>query len=216
MAVKYITIEGPIGVGKTTLAKMLCDHFGGRLVMERHEENPFLKDFYKDRNRYAFQTQLFFLLSRFKQQQEFFTGELFDSHVISDYFFGKDRIFATLTLNQDEMALYDRVASLMEENIPMPDLIIYLTASPETLIQRIKKRGRAYEKPIDIAYLANLSEAYSKYFFHFNLTSLLVINTDNVNFQAEPEQFEYLVDKINTMKPGTHYLVPSGGHVNEI
>ena len=212
MAVKYIAVEGAIGVGKTTLAKMLADHYNGRLVLERHEENPFLKDFYKDRGRYAFQTQMFFLLSRFKQQQDFFSGELLASHVISDYFFGKDRIFASLTLNHDEMALYDRVAMLMEKDIPLPDLIIYLTATPETLIGRVKKRGRSYEKFVDIDYLADLSESYSKYFFHFNLTSLLVINTDNVNFAAEPAQFEYLVNKIDTMNPGTHYLVPLGGN----
>jgi deoxyguanosine kinase len=211
VAVRYIAVEGPIGVGKTTLAKLLTDHYNGRIVMERHEENPFLKDFYKDRDRYAFQTQMFFLLSRFKQQQEFFSGELLATHVLSDYFFGKDRIFAALTLNNDEMALYDRVASLMEKDIPLPDLIIYLTATPETLMQRVKTRGRTYEKYIDIDYLADLSEAYSRYFFHFNLTSLLVINTDNVNFATEPDQFEYLINKIDDMKPGTHYLVPLGG-----
>lgn len=211
MPVKYIAIEGPIGVGKTTLAKMLSDHYNGRLVLERHDENPFLKDFYKDRDRYAFQTQMFFLLSRFKQQQEFFSGELLATHVVSDYFFGKDRIFASLTLNSDEMALYDRVALLMEKDIPLPDLIIYLTASPGTLMQRVKNRGRTYEKFMDVDYLADLSDAYSKYFFHFSLTTLLVINTENVNFSVEPEQFEYLVDKLNKITPGTHYLVPSGG-----
>jgi deoxyadenosine/deoxycytidine kinase len=191
---------------------MLSDHYNGRLVLERHEENPFLKDFYKDRGRYAFQTQMFFLLSRFKQQQEFFSGELLATHVVSDYFFGKDRIFASLTLNPDELALYDRVALLMEKDIPLPDLIIYLTASPETLMHRVKNRGRAYEKYMDVEYLAELSEAYSKYFFHFGLTTLLVINTENVNFLVEPEQFEYLVKKIKEITPGTHYLVPSGGN----
>lgn len=212
MAVKYIAVEGPIGVGKTTLTKMLADHYGGRMVFEHPEENPFLKDFYKDRDRYAFQVQLFFLLSRFKQQQEFFSGELLASHVISDYFFGKDRIFATLTLNADELALYDHVASMLEKSIPLPDLIIYLTASPPTLMNRVKTRGRGYEKYLDIDYLKSLGEAYSKYFFHFNQTPLLVINTENVNFSIEPTQFEYLIEKIDNMKPGTSYLVPSGGN----
>ena len=211
MAVKYIAVEGPIGVGKSTLSKMLADHYNGRLVLEQHDENPFLKDFYKDRNRFAFQTQMFFLLSRFKQQQDFFSGELLATHVISDYFFGKDRIFATLTLSDDEIALYDKVATLIEKNIPYPDLIIYLTASSDTLMHRVKKRGRDYEKSMDIGYLEGLSEAYSKYFFHFNSTSLLVVNTDNVNFETQPEQFEYLVDKIDNFTPGTHYLVPFGG-----
>ncbi len=211
MTVKYIAVEGPIGVGKTELAKMLADHFGGRLVLENHEENPFLSAFYKDRDRYSFQVQLFFLLSRFKQQQEFFSGELLASHVISDYFFGKDRIFANLNLNPNELALYDYVASLFEKNIPLPDLILYLTCSPEILMKRIKKRGRGSEKRIEIEYLAALVESYSKYFFHFNLTPLLVINTEHVDFAADPAQFEYLVKKIENMKPGTSYLVPSGG-----
>jgi len=211
VAVKYIAVEGPIGVGKTTLTKMLADHYGGRMVFENPEENPFLKEFYKDRDRYAFQVQMFFLLSRFKQQQEFFSGELLASHVISDYFFGKDRIFATLTLSPDELTLYDHVASMLEKSIPLPDLIIYLTASPSTLMHRIKTRGRGYEKYLDIDYLASLSECYSKYFFHFTQTPLLVINTENVNFSIEPDQFEYLLEKIENMKPGTSYLVPSGG-----
>jgi deoxyadenosine/deoxycytidine kinase len=211
LAVKYIAVEGPIGVGKTTLAKMLVNHYNGRLVLEKHDENPFLKEFYKDRRHYAFQTQMFFLLSRFKQQQEFFSGELIASHVISDYYFGKDRIFATLTLTPDELVLYDSVASLMEKNIPYPDLIIYLTASSDTLIHRVKRRGRDYERPMDQGYLEELSESYSKYFFHFNRTTLLVINTENVNFETEPEQFEYLIEKIDNITPGTHYLVPFGG-----
>ncbi|MCP4583021.1 MAG: deoxynucleoside kinase [candidate division Zixibacteria bacterium] len=209
MAVKYIAIEGPIGVGKTTLTKMLADHYGGRMVFEHPEENPFLNEFYKDRDRYAFQVQLFFLLSRFKQQQEFFSGELLATHVISDYYFGKDRIFATLTLSPDELAMYDHVASMLEKNIPLPDLIIYLTASPDILMQRVKNRGRGYEKFMDIDYLASLSEAYSKYFFHYNQTPLLVVNTENVNFATEPDLFEYLIDEINNLKPGTSYLVPT-------
>ncbi len=211
MPVKYIAVEGPIGVGKTTLAKMLCARYSGRLVLERHDDNPFLGKFYRDRRRYAFQTQLFFLLSRFKQQQEFFTGELLATHVVSDYFFPKDRIFATLNLENDELALYDHVASLLEKKIPLPDLVIYLTASPETLIGRIGKRGRNYERNFDIDYLKELCQLYSKYFFHYNLTPLLVINTENVNFANEPEQFEFLLEKIEQSKSGTSYLVQSRG-----
>ena len=208
MAVKYIAVEGPIGVGKTTLAKMLTNRYGGRLVLERHEENPFLGVFYKDRDRFAFQTQIFFLLSRFKQQQEFLSGELIASHVISDYFFGKDRIFATLNLNRDEFALYEHIVSLFEKNIPLPDLVVYLTAAPQILMKRINERNRSYEKNIDIDYLSKVCESYSKYFFHYNSTPLLVINTENVNFATEPEQFEYLIERIDNLKPGTSYLVP--------
>jgi deoxyguanosine kinase len=209
LAVKYIAIEGPIGVGKTTLAKMLSDRYGGRLVLERHEENPFLGKFYKNRKQLAFQTQLFFLLSRFKQQQEFFSGELLANHVISDYLFAKDRIFATINLDYDELALYDHVASLLEKNIPLPDLVIYLTASPEILVSRINKRSRAYEKNFDSDYLKNLCQSYSKFFFHYNATPLMVINTENVNFAMEPEQFDFLVEKIESTTSGTSYLVPS-------
>jgi deoxyadenosine/deoxycytidine kinase len=209
MAVKYVAIEGPIGVGKTTLAKMLCNHYSGRLILERHDDNPFLPKFYKDRKRYGFQTQLFFLLSRFSQQQESFTGELLASHVVSDYFFAKDRIFATLNLDNDELTLYNHVATLLEKNIPMPDLVIYLTASPEVLVGRINKRARGYEKNFDADYLKNLCQLYSKYFFHFTATSLLVVNTENVDFTAEPEQFAVLLDRIENAKSGTSYLVPS-------
>ncbi len=211
MPVKYIAVEGPIGVGKTTLAKMLCGRYSGRLVLERHDDNPFLSKFYKDRRRYAFQTQLFFLLSRFKQQQELFTGELLATHVVSDYLFQKDRIFASLNLESDELALYDHVASLLEKKIPLPDLVIYLTATPETLIGRIGRRGRNYERNFDVDYLKELCQLYSKYFFHYNLTPLLVINTDNVNFANEPEQFEFLLEKIEQSRSGTNYLVQSRG-----
>jgi deoxyguanosine kinase len=209
LAIKYIALEGPIGVGKTTLSKMLCDRYGGRLVLERHDDNPFLGKFYKDRKRLAFQTQLFFLLSRFKQQQEFFSGELLASHVVSDYLFAKDRIFATINLDYDELALYDHVASLLEKSIPSPDLVIYLTASPEILVGRINKRSRTYEKNFDGDYLKNLCQAYSKFFFHYNATPLLVINTENVNFATEPDQFEFLIEKIENTTSGTNYLVPS-------
>ena len=210
MAVKYIAVEGPIGVGKTTLAKALANHYNGRLVLERNEDNPFLTNFYKDRERYAFQAQLFFLLTRVKQQQQFFSGELLASRVVSDYFFGKDRIFANLNLSSDELALYDYMAAPYEKNIPLPDLIIYLTASPQILLDRIKRHNHSYEKYIDLEYLIELSEAYSKYFFHFNQTPLLVVNTEYVNYADEPDQFDYLIDRLENLKPGTSYLVPSG------
>jgi len=188
---------------------MLANHYGGRLVREQPDDNPFLDNFYQNRKRYAFQVQLFFLLSRFKQQQEFISGDLLDSHIICDYFFGKDRIFATLNLTSDELTLYDHVASLYEKNIPLPDQIIYLTASLDVLLDRIKKRNRKNEKYIDKEYINNVCEHYSRYFFHFSQTPLLVINTDNANFQAQPDQFEYLVQKLKHLKPGTSYLVPT-------
>ena len=210
MAAKYITVEGPIGAGKTNLAKMLAAHYHGRLVLEEHETNPFLAGFYHDRRRYAFQTQVFFLLSRFKQQQELLSGELLNPYVITDYFFEKDKIFAGLNLDRDELTLYNHVALLLEKNIPRPDLVIYLTAPAEMLLERIKRRGRHYEKSLDLDYIEAVKEAYSRYFFHYHQTPLLVINTEHVNFANEPDQFEYLVKRLENLKSGTNYLVPSG------
>ena len=146
--IHYIAIEGVIGVGKTTLAQMLSDQLGARLVLEKFEENPFLPNFYKDPEHYAFQTQIFFLLSRYRQQQELFQQDLFSKGIISDYMFEKDRIFAYLNLDDNELNLYEKVYSILKVKVPKPDLVVYLQASTETLIRRIKLRGRPFEKSI--------------------------------------------------------------------
>jgi deoxyadenosine/deoxycytidine kinase len=202
----FVAVEGPIGVGKTTLAEMLAHHFDGRLILELAEENPFLPDFYKNRDNYSFHTQIFFLMSRYRQQEDFATFDLFSQMVVSDYLFAKDRVFARINLNDRELALYDRVATVLEQNIIWPDLVIYLTASLDALMKRIRKRDRAFERGFDKEYLELLCESYSDYFFHYNRTPLLVVKTDSVEFAKEREKFLYLVEKIVTKPAGTEYI----------
>ena len=206
MGAGYIAVEGPIGVGKTTLAEMLARHFGGRLILELAEENPFLPDFYRNRERYAFHTQIFFLMSRYRQQEDFTSYDLFAETVVSDYLFAKDRVFARINLSDRELALYDRGATVLEQNIVWPDLVIYLTSSLETLVKRIRQRDRAFERGLDTEYLEILCESYGDYFFHYNRTPLLVVKTDNVDFSRHGERFDYLVEKILSRPTGTEYI----------
>jgi deoxyadenosine/deoxycytidine kinase len=201
----YIVIEGLIGVGKTELAKVLADRLQARLILEDSEGNPFLKDFYKDRERHAFQAQIFFLLSRFKQQQELLEYDLFAQRIILDYLFAKDKIFASVVLDEKEFHLYQKLISYLERNIPRPDLVIYLQSTPEMLFQKIKQRGREYEKDIELSYLLDLNEAYNRYFFHYRETPLLVINTDNFDFINNETDLKDLLEKIKTSHTGTRY-----------
>jgi deoxyguanosine kinase len=209
--INYINIEGPIGAGKTSLAKILAERMGARLILEETEQNPFLPDFYKDRKRYAFQAQLFFLLSRHRQQQELFVTDLFHKKIISDYFFDKDRIFASVTLDERELYLYERVLSALERDVPKPDLVLYLQTSTEVLLKRIKERNRSYEKNIDFNYIRELNEAYNYYFFHYTRTPLLVVNTDRVDFVNNDEDLRDLLSLLSTPLSGTKYYVPMGG-----
>jgi deoxyguanosine kinase len=208
--INYINIEGPLGAGTTSLAKILADRMNARLILEETEQNPFLADFYKDRRRYAFQTQLFFLLSRHKQQQELFTTDLFHKKVITDYFFDKDRIFASVTLDERELYLYERVLSVLERDIPKPDLVLYLQTSSEVLLKRIKERNRSYEKSIDLGYIRQLNEAYNYYFFHYTKTPLLVVNTDRIDFVNHEEDLRDILNLLSSPLSGTKYYVPLG------
>lgn len=205
----YIVVEGVIGVGKTSLARMLAERFDARMNLEQVEENPFLGNFYADPARYAFQTQIFFLLSRFRQQQELFQGELFQRRVVGDYHFDKDLIFANITLSDEELSLYKHVADALAPKVPKPELVIYLQASLDRLMDRITRRGRTMEKDLEPRYLETLSEAYNHYFFHYQDAPLLVVNTDNMNFVDNPEHFEDLVRRILTPFEGTLYYVPN-------
>ena len=174
---RYIVIEGPIGVGKTSLTQLLAQEFDARSILEKPEENPFLSHFYKDRKKYAFQTQIFFLLNRFQQQKEIAQLDLFNQITFCDYLFAKDRIFATLNLDDHELTLYEQVFNLLKGQIPSPDLVIFLQAKPEVLLQRIKTRNHPYEKEVDLEYLSTLTEAYNYYFFHYDHSPLLVVDT---------------------------------------
>ena len=210
---KYIVIEGPIGVGKTTLTRALARRFCARTVFEIVEENPFLSSFYEDKNKFAFQTQLFFLLSRFKQQQELFQQDLFSQVTVSDYLFAKDRIFASITLDSNELGLYERIYEHLGPRVMKPDLVIYLQARQDVLLSRIRKRGREFERKFDAGYLAELSRTYNDFFHRYDETPLLIINTSDVDFEGNEKDFDELVHAIASIKAGTHYYQPMGTRV---
>ncbi|MBU1700754.1 MAG: deoxynucleoside kinase [Candidatus Eisenbacteria bacterium] len=206
--VHYVTIEGVIGVGKTSLTKALSQFWGGQQIKEEVEENPFLSDFYKDPRRYAFQTQLFFLLSRYRQLKGFVQRDIFQPLIVCDYLFQKDKIFASINLDDHEMALYDQVLPLLEREIPQPDRVVYLQASLPSLLQRIEKRGRPFEKDISPEYLETLMEAYNHFFIHYTDAPLLIVNTDHVDFTQSSESVEELAGRILEQKAGTSYYAP--------
>ncbi|HVZ80848.1 MAG TPA: deoxynucleoside kinase [bacterium] len=205
---KYIAIEGPIGVGKTSLAEILAKKLNARLVLEGAVENPFIADFYKDIQKHAFQTQMFFLLSRFKQQQELSQNELFQQGIISDYIFAKDRIFANLTLDDNELKLYEQIHTLLGVRVPKPDFVIYLQASTDVLLKRIALRGRKFENQITAEYLAELNQAYNYYFFHYADTPLMVVNTSEIDFVHRDADLDDLLAHASRMTKGTVYYQP--------
>lgn len=200
---KFVAVEGVIGAGKTTLADMLSQTLGASLILEEFEQNPFLEEFYIDPQRYSFQTQIFFLLSRFRQMQELRQINLFQQKIVSDYLFDKDRIFATLNLSEKELKLYDGIARLMEKEVPVPDLVIYLQASTQHLMDNIFKRGRSYEKNMDRDYIDALNEMYNQFFFHFKKAPLLVINTDEIDFKKSEKDYQDILVEINHHQIGT-------------
>jgi deoxyguanosine kinase len=212
---RYIVVEGVIGAGKTSLARLLADRLGAGLVLEEVDDNPFLKDFYRDRTRYAFQTQMHFLFSRYQQQRNLRQTDLFNDTLVADYLFQKDRIFASLNLVDKELALYERLVGWLELDVVKPDVVVYLQASTDTLMERIMKRNRSFERDMDRAYIDRLSEAYNHYFFHYTETPLLVVNSNRIDFVNEQEDFEDLRRRILTHRQGTMYYVPleKGGAV---
>lgn len=193
---EFIAIEGVIGVGKTSLAKLLSERHDARLVLEQFEDNPFLPKFYKDRDRYAFPTQMAFLASRFKQQQNMLSKDLFHQTTISDYIFDKDRIFARLNLNDDELALYDSIFSIMSGISAKPDLVIYLQSSTDRLMQNIRQRDRNYERHISESYLQELSDAYNHFFYHYNKSPLIIINTSEIDFVNNEKHLNYIDEQV--------------------
>ena len=193
---RYIAIEGVIGAGKTSLAQKLSTKLGSNLILEQFEENPFLEKFYTDRNRFAFQTQMFFLINRYKQQQQLNQQELFSKYIVSDYIFEKDKIFAYLNLSGEELKLYESIFPLLERDIPKPDLVIFLQSSNDRLMNNIKLRGRKFERNLTRAYLSELSEAYNNFFFKYSNTPLLIVNTSEIDFVNTEEDFDELYEQI--------------------
>ena len=206
----YIAIEGPIGVGKTSLAKLLSKRLSAKLILEKFEDNPFLSEFYNDPGRFAFQTQLFFLLQRYQQQQDIRQVDMFHNLIISDYMFIKDRLFASLNLDDKEMNLYDSIANMMERNVINPDLIIYLQADTSTLMKNIDKRGRDFENNISYDYINALNEIYTEYFFRYNDTPLVIINTNNIDFVNNADDLDQVIEYIRQPVSGTKFFNPSG------
>ena len=206
----YIAVEGVIGVGKTTFAQMLAQRIDAELLNEEVFENPFLVDYYKNRTRYALSCQLYFLISRFQQQQQLMVRDLFAQRIVADYLFAKDAIFASVALSERELTLYNKIAPALSRDIPKPDLVIYLQAGTHVLLSRIKKRNFAFEKPIDQDYLEMLNQAYDYFFFHYSDTPLLVVKTDEIDFVNTPEHFDDLIEQIHKPISGKKYYVPAG------
>ena len=209
LAARHIAIEGPIGVGKTSLVERLVARFEGVKLLE-DVQNPFLDPFYKGRGGAAFQVQIFFLLSRHQQHLEIAQRELFTPLVVADYTMAKDRIFARLNLNDEEFALYDRLYQLLTPRLPRPDLVIYLEGTIDTCMKRIKLRAREFERSMDPDYLRRLKDAYNAFFYRYNETPLLVVNTDEIDFVRNTDDFENLVQQISRLRKGTQVYVPLG------
>jgi len=205
---KHIAIEGVIGVGKTSLARLLSERTGARLLLEAPDANPFLENFYKDQRRFSFPTQMFFLVSRYHELKDLRQPDLFHNGVVSDYLFQKDRIFANLNLSDQELALYEQVAALLEREVPAPDLVVYLQASPDVIWSRIQQRGRAYERAMDPKYTATLAEAYNYFFFHYKDAPLLIVNTNELNFVDRRADLEELIARMEAHHEGVAYVTP--------
>jgi deoxyguanosine kinase len=203
---RYIAVEGPIGAGKSSLAEILAGELHARMIREQPEENPFLAPFYRDPRRNAMSVQLFYLLQRYAQQGELSQGDLFaQGGVVSDYLFAKDRLFASINLSADEMALYDRIYQMLKPRTVTPDLVVYLQARTDVLIDRIRKRGHAYEKPIRAEYVEEVARAYAEFFFNYNEGPLLIVNASDLDFVANPEHRRDLIAVIRSTRAGTSH-----------
>jgi deoxyadenosine/deoxycytidine kinase len=209
MKFRSIAVEGPIGVGKTSFVELLARKFDSQKVLE-DLENPFLENFYEDKQGAAFQTQLFFLLSRSRQLQELAQRDLFHQVTLCDYIFPKDKIFAYLNLDDSELLIYDKLYAMLEENVPKPDLVIFLQAETKTLIERIRRRNRKYENGMSEAYINEVNKAYNYFFFHYTATPLLVIDTTPIDFVHHEEHLDELVEQIRKMDRGVQYYRPLG------
>jgi deoxyguanosine kinase len=215
LASKYIVIEGPIGVGKTSLANKLSLEWDAELILENVDDNPFLSKFYKNQREVSLQTQLYFLLTRTRQVQSFKQQDIFAMTRVSDFMLQKDRLFAQVTLSNEEYDLYDQLYSYMTVDIPKPDLLIYLQAPIEVLIKRIKKRGRNFEKYITSSYLEKLNSMYLKFFNTYDSSPLLIVNAEDIDFVNNEIDYKNLLDKIYSIEKGKHYFNPLASIINE-
>jgi deoxyadenosine/deoxycytidine kinase len=210
MRARYIVVEGPIGVGKTSLARILADELGARTILERVDDNPFLGRFYDDPEKHAFQAQLFFLLTRYRQHQELAQQDLFRQNLVADYLFAKDHLFAQVNLDADEFGLYRQLYQLLGARLPKPDLVVYLQARLDVLLARLRKRARDYERRITPEYVQRIAEAYQDFFFHYEDTPLLVVNCSEIDFVAHPEHTADLIREIREMGQGVQHYIPLG------
>jgi deoxyadenosine/deoxycytidine kinase len=203
---RYIIVEGPIGAGKTSLAKRLAARLGTDLLLEQPGANPFLARFYQDMPRYALPTQLFFLFQRAKQIEPLAQPDMFSRATVSDFLLDKDPLFARITLSGDELALYDRIYEALRPHAPTPDLVVYLQAQPDTLIDRVRRRAEQFERGISEEYLALLAEGYARFFYHYTAAPLLIVNSENLNFVEREADFELLIDRMRAMKSRREYF----------
>ena len=197
---RYLVVEGPIGAGKTSLARRLASRFTADLLLELPEENPFLSRFYQDMARFALPTQLFFLFQRARLLEPLAQPDMFGRPVVGDFLLDKDPLFARITLSADEMALYQKIYEALRPRSPSPDLVVYLQAQPATLIERVRRRAKGYEKPVSEEYLALLAESYARFFYHYNAAPVLIVNSDNLNFVERDADFELLVSRLRGMR----------------
>ncbi len=204
----YIVVEGPIGVGKTSLAKRLAHAFGSRALLERPDENPFLERFYQSRKHYALPTQLFFLFQRVRQIQELKQRDMFSAGFVADFLLDKDALFARANLDDDELRLYEQVYGQLKLDLPSPDMVIYLQAPVDVLFERVRRRGSSYERLIEREYLYGIADAYTQYFHHYTASPLLVVNAAEVNFVDSDSDFKSLLDFIRRTRSGRHFFNP--------
>lgn len=210
---RYIVIEGPIGVGKTSLAKRLAADFNGELMLEGAEDNPFLDRFYRNPRHAALPTQLFFLFQRARQMQEMRQSDLFSPVRLADFLLEKDRLFAQLTLDDDELRLYEQVYNNLSVDAPRPDLVIYLQAPVEVLLDRVRKRGRNFERFIESNYLQRLVEAYTRFFYYYSETPLLIVNAAEIDLVNNTKDYAVLVEQIGKVRSGRHYFNPGASEL---
>ncbi|MBE0621065.1 MAG: deoxynucleoside kinase [Burkholderiales bacterium] len=203
---RHIVVEGPIGVGKTSLARRLAEHLNAGLLLEQPEQNPFLARFYQDMQRYALPTQLFFLFQRFNQMRELTQIDMFSQVTVADFLLDKDPLFARVTLSNDEFHLYQQIYATLSPHAPQPDLVVYLQAQPETLVERVRRRGAEFEQPISESYIALVADAYNRFFYHHTGTPVLIVNSERLNFVDRPADFGLLLERIEAMRGQREYF----------